>query len=92
MTPYALAREEVWSWRYEGEMRKTMFFNVHFDQASRLVKRITRTRTGRRRDRRVRRITPALDLCVGVLEPAEDVVLAEDFEIARALSSDSGWA
>jgi hypothetical protein len=42
VTPYALAREEVWSWRYEGEMQKTMFFNVHFDQGSRLVKRITR--------------------------------------------------
>ena len=42
VTPYALAREEVWSWRYEGDMQKTMFFNVHFDQGSRLVKRITR--------------------------------------------------
>jgi hypothetical protein len=42
VTPYALAREEVWSWRYEGDAQKTMFFNAHFDQASRRVKRISR--------------------------------------------------
>jgi len=42
VTPYALAREEVWSWRYEGDAQKTMFFNAHFDQATRRIKRITR--------------------------------------------------
>jgi hypothetical protein len=42
VTPYALAREEVWSWRYEGEAQKTMFFNAHFDQATRRIKRISR--------------------------------------------------
>lgn len=42
VTPYALAREEVWSWRYEGDAQKTMFFNAHFDQATRRVKRISR--------------------------------------------------
>lgn len=41
-TPYALSQEEVWSWRYEGDAQATMFFNVHFDQATRRVKRITR--------------------------------------------------
>jgi hypothetical protein len=41
-TPYALSGEEVWSWRYEGDAQATMFFNVHFDQATRRVKRITR--------------------------------------------------
>ncbi len=42
VTPYALAREEVWSWRYEGDMQKTMFFNAHFDQTTRRIKRISR--------------------------------------------------
>jgi len=42
VTPYALAREEVWSWRYEGEAQKTMFFNAHFDQSTKRIKRITR--------------------------------------------------
>jgi hypothetical protein len=42
VTPYALSREEVWSWRYEGDAQRIMFFNVHFDQDSRRVKRITR--------------------------------------------------
>jgi hypothetical protein len=42
VTPYSLAREEVWSWRYEGEAQKTMFFNAHFDQATMRIKRITR--------------------------------------------------
>ena len=41
VTPYALSREEVWSWRYEGDANVIMFFNVHFDQGTRLVKRIT---------------------------------------------------
>jgi hypothetical protein len=41
-TPYELSKEEVWSWRYEGDAQATMFFNAHFDQASRRVKRITR--------------------------------------------------
>ena len=42
VTPYALARGEVWSWRYEGEAQKTMFFNAHFDQSTKRIKRITR--------------------------------------------------
>ena len=42
VTPYSLAREVVWSWRYEGEQQKTMFFNAHFDQATMRIKRISR--------------------------------------------------
>ena len=42
VTPYALAGEEVWSWRYEGDAQRTMFFNAHFDRATRRIKRISR--------------------------------------------------
>ena len=42
VTPYVLAKEEVWSWRYEGNAQAIMFFNAHFDQATRRIKRITR--------------------------------------------------
>ena len=42
VTPYVLAREDVWSWRYEGDAQATMFFNAHFDQQTKRVKRITR--------------------------------------------------
>ncbi|NLD53494.1 MAG: hypothetical protein GX652_02380, partial [Burkholderiaceae bacterium] len=41
-TSYALSGEEVWSWRYEGDAQATMFFNAHFDQQTKRVKRITR--------------------------------------------------
>jgi hypothetical protein len=42
IAPFPLAKEEVWSWRYEGDDRRIMFFNAHFDQATSRVRRITR--------------------------------------------------
>lgn len=42
VTPYALAREVVWSWRYEGDGQTTMFFNAHFDEATQRIQRISR--------------------------------------------------
>ena len=42
VTPYVLAKEEVWSWRYEGDAQAIIFCNAHFDQATRRIKRITR--------------------------------------------------
>ncbi len=42
VTPYVLAKEEVWSWRYEGDAQKTMFFNAHFDQRTKRIARISR--------------------------------------------------
>ena len=42
VTPYALANEEVWSWRYEGDAQATMFFNAHFDPATGRIRRISR--------------------------------------------------
>ena len=39
--PLALKKEEVWSWRYEGDVKK-MFFNVYFDDASGKVSRLSR--------------------------------------------------
>ena len=42
VTPYFLAKEDVWSWRYEGDAQKTMFFNAHFDQATKRIKRVSR--------------------------------------------------
>ena len=42
ITPYALAQEVVWSWRYEGDAQKTMFFNAHFDRQSGRIVRISR--------------------------------------------------
>ena len=41
-TAYALAKEEVWSWRYEGDGSMTMYFNAHFDQSTGRIRRITR--------------------------------------------------
>ncbi len=41
-TPLALKNEEVWSWRYEVDNSKLMFFNAHFDKASGKVVRISR--------------------------------------------------
>ena len=40
--PLALKKEEVWSWRYESDTSKLMFFNAHFDNATGKVTRITR--------------------------------------------------
>ena len=41
-TPYALAKENVWSWRYEGDANATMYFNAHVDQATGRIKRLSR--------------------------------------------------
>lgn len=42
VTPYPLKNEEVWSWRYEEEGNRTMFFNAHFDPARGRIVRTTR--------------------------------------------------
>jgi hypothetical protein len=42
VTPYPLKNEEVWSWRYEVEGNRVMFFNAHFDPARGRILRVTR--------------------------------------------------
>ena len=39
--PLKLKKEEVWSWRYEGDVKK-MMFNAYFDDASGKVLRVSR--------------------------------------------------
>lgn len=41
-TTYALANEEVWSWRYDGDTGAVMYFNAHFDPTTGRIRRITR--------------------------------------------------
>lgn len=38
---FALSKEEVWSWRHEGQDTRKMFFNAHFDQHSGLLKKVS---------------------------------------------------
>lgn len=40
--PLKLKNEDVWSWRYETDGSRLMFFNVHFDQDSGKAVRISR--------------------------------------------------
>lgn len=39
---FALSKEEVWSWRYEGFDTRIMFFNAHFDQGTGRLKKVSR--------------------------------------------------
>ena len=39
--PLALKKQDVWSWRYEGD-NKMMMFNAYFDQADGKVVRVSR--------------------------------------------------
>ena len=44
---FSLSGEEVWSWRYVEWNVRPMFFNVHFDQASGAVTRVSYTEAAR---------------------------------------------